>query len=77
LRHARPGSAQIALHRLYFGKSPEAGRINDNLMENPWNWTYSGSVFWAADTILGAVYLGVGYSSLGQGSACLMIGPRF
>ena len=46
-------------------------------MENPSGWTYSGSVYWAADTILGAVYLGVGYSSLGQGSAYLMIGPRF
>jgi NTE family protein len=72
------GSLPSALGRgLYFGTSLEAGRINDSLMQNPWGWTYSSSVFWAADTIMGAVYLGVGYSSLGQGSAYLMIGPRF
>jgi N6-adenosine-specific RNA methylase IME4 len=46
-------------------------------MENPWGWMYSSSVFWAADTVLGAVYLGAGYSSLSQSSAYLMIGPRF
>ncbi len=62
---------------VYVGTSLEAGRINDDLMEHPWDWTYSSSVFWAADTVLGAVYLGLGYSTLGQGSAYLMIGPRF
>jgi NTE family protein len=64
---------------VYLGASMEAGRINDSLMQNSWDWkwTYSNSVFWAADTVLGAVYLGLGYSSLGQGSAYLMIGPRF
>jgi NTE family protein len=62
---------------LYFGGSLEAGRIDDPLMKNSWDWVYSGSVFWVADTILGAVYLGYGHASLGQGTAYLMIGPRF
>lgn len=62
---------------LYLGISAEAGRINDPLMEDPWNWVYSGSVYWVADTILGAVYVGYGHASLGQGTAYLMIGPRF
>jgi NTE family protein len=62
---------------LYLGMSAEAGRMNDTLMKNPWSWIYSGSVFWAADTILGAVVLSYGYSSLDQSTAYLMIGPRF
>ena len=62
---------------LYFGMSVEAGRIDDDLMKDPWAWVYSGSVYWVADTVLGAVYLGYGHSSLGQGTAYLMIGPRF
>lgn len=62
---------------LYFGMSAEAGRINDYLMEKPWTWLYSGSVFWAADTVLGAVYLGYGHSSLRTDAVYLMIGPRF
>jgi NTE family protein len=62
---------------LYLGGSLEAGRINDELMKNPWDWVYGGSVFWVADTILGTVYLGYGLSSLSQRSAYLMVGPRF
>jgi NTE family protein len=62
---------------LYLGMSAEAGRINDTLMDKTWDWLYSGSVFWAADTVLGAVYLGYGHSSLGQDAVYLMIGPRF
>lgn len=62
---------------LYFGGSVQAGRINDPFMKDPWDWVYAGSVYWVADTILGAVYLGYGYSSLDQSAAYLMIGPRF
>jgi NTE family protein len=62
---------------LYVGTSLEAGRINDALMKDPWDWVSAAAVFWAADTILGVVYLGYGYSSLGQGSAYLVIGPEF
>jgi NTE family protein len=62
---------------LYVGMSAEAGRTDDPLMKNPWDWVYGGSVYWVADTVLGAVYLGYGISSLNQRSAYLMIGPRF
>lgn len=62
---------------VYLGGSLEAGRINDFLMEDPWEWVTSGSVFWGADTLLGPAYLGYGYSSLGQSSVYLTIGPHF
>ncbi len=76
--YRRYGSLPSQLGRgLYFGVSAEAGRINDELMEKNWDWLYSGSVFWAADTVLGAVYLGYGHSSLRTDAVYLMIGPRF
>jgi len=62
---------------MYFGMSLEAGRINDELMKDPWDWSGSGSVYWGADTVLGAVYLGYGLSSLDQSTFYLVIGPRF
>jgi len=62
---------------MYYGFSLEAGRINDNFMDKPWEWTSSGGIFWGADTLLGAVYIGYGYSSLNQGVWYLMIGPHF
>ena len=62
---------------LYWGVSLEGGRINDPLMEEPWYWMASGSAFWAADTLLGPTYFGYGYSSLGQGTIYLSIGPSF
>jgi NTE family protein len=62
---------------LYMGLSLETGRINDQLMEDPWGRVNAGSIFWGADTILGAVYIGFGYSSLNQNAWYLMIGPRF
>jgi NTE family protein len=62
---------------MYVGFTAEAGRIDDPLMENPWDWVSSGSIYWGADTVVGSVYLGYGYSSLGQGAAYLMIGPQF
>lgn len=61
----------------YIGFSLEAGRINDPFMQGPWDATHSASLYWGADTILGAVYIGYGYSDLGQNSLYLMIGPRF
>ena len=62
---------------LYLGVSLETGRINDQLMEEPWNWQTAGSIFWGADTILGRAYLGYGYNSLHQQAWYLMIGPHF
>ena len=58
----------------YAGLSIEAGRIDDPLMEDPWDWTSSGAIFWGADTILGTLFIGYGYSSLGQANAYLTIG---
>jgi NTE family protein len=60
----------------YLGFSVEGGRINDPLMQDPWDATYSASIYWGADTVLGAVYLGYGYSSLKEKALYLMIGPR-
>lgn len=61
---------------VYAGVSVEAGRVDDPLMKDAWEWVSAGSVFWGADTILGALYIGYGYTSLGQGSAYLSIGHR-
>jgi len=60
----------------YAGVSAEAGRINDQLMKDPWDWSSAVLVFWGADTILGTLFIGYGYSSLGQGNAYLTIGHR-
>jgi NTE family protein len=62
---------------IYLGMSAEAGRIDDPFMKEPWDWVYSGSVYWAADTVLGVVYFGYGYASINQGAAYLKIGPHF
>jgi len=62
---------------LYFGLSLESGRINDALMKDPWERVYAGSIFWGADTVLGALHIGWGYSSLHQRAWYLVIGPRF
>ncbi len=59
---------------VYAGFTAEAGRINDSFMKNPWDWSTSGAVFLGADTILGTLFIGYGYSSLGQGIAYLTIG---
>jgi NTE family protein len=61
---------------IYAGLTLEGGRINDPLMKDPWDWISAASVFWGTDTILGAISIGYGYSSLGQGSAYLIIGQR-
>ncbi len=62
---------------LYIGASLEGGRINDRLMKDPWDWVTAGAVYWGADTILGPIFVGYGYSSLGQGTVYLVVGPRF
>jgi NTE family protein len=63
---------------MYFGFSLESGEINDQLMKYPSAWINSGNVFWAADTILGDVYIGYGNSpKLEQDSWYLVIGPHF
>ena len=61
---------------VYAGLTAEAGRINDPFMKDPWDWVSAGSLFIAADTVLGAFYIGYGHSSLGQGTAYLTIGQR-
>jgi NTE family protein len=61
---------------VYAGFSVEAGRINDPFMKDPWDWVTAGSLFLAADTILGTFYIGYGHTSLGQGTAYLSIGQR-
>lgn len=43
--------------------SLEAGRTDDPLMKNPWDWVYGGSVYRVADTVLGAVYLATAFSA--------------
>jgi NTE family protein len=62
---------------MYLGMSLEAGRINDSLMKDPWDWVSGGSVYWGADTILGSIYVGYGLSSLNQSTWYLVIGPHF
>lgn len=62
---------------MYVGFSLESGRINNTLMLDPWERVTAGSLFWGADTVLGPVYLGFGYSSLKQSAWYLVIGPRF
>lgn len=52
-------------------------RINERFVRDPWDWVTAGGVYWGADTILGAVFVGYGYSSLSQDTLYLMIGPRF
>ncbi len=63
---------------MYLGLSLEAGRIDDTFLVNPWEIITSSSVFWGADTVLGTIYLGYGYSSLKQNSVYLVVsGPYF
>jgi len=62
---------------LYIGLSMEAGKINDQFMEDPSDWMSAGSIYWGAETILGAAYIGYGYTSQNQSVWYLTIGPRF
>ena len=75
--YRRIGDMPTQLGRgVYAGFTAEAGRMNDPLMKDPWDWVSAGSVFWGADTILGSISIGYGHSSLGEGSAYLVIGQR-
>ena len=62
---------------LYVGVSLESGRVDDPLMKDPWERVNSAAIYWGADTLLGAVYIGYGRSSLNQSSFYLVIGPKF
>ena len=62
---------------LYVGVSLESGRVDDPLMKDPWERVNSAAIYWGADTLLGAVYIGYGRSSLDQSSFYLVIGPQF
>jgi len=64
-------------HGMYFGFSLEAARINDEFLEKTWERMYAASIYWGADTVLGPVYIGYGYTSTNEGSWYLVIGPRF
>jgi len=62
---------------MYLGISLETGRIDDQINENPFDWIQAGSIYWGADTVLGALQIGYGRASTGQHSWYLEIGPKF
>ena len=62
---------------MFVGASLETGRIDDNLMQDSDDWSTGSSLFWGAETALGVAWLGLGYSSLGQQTLYLRIGPQF
>lgn len=64
---------------LYYGVFLEAGRIDNSTTPNPspYDWETSVSAYWGADTVLGTLIIGYGFSSLNQQTAYLMLGPRF
>lgn len=62
---------------VYLGASLQSGKINDVFLYDPNERIYSAGVYLGADTLLGALYIGYGRSSLNQSSWYLMIGPRF
>ena len=62
---------------MYYGAYFEAGRIDDPLKQDPYDWIRSVSAYWGADTVLGTLVIGYGVSSLNQRTAYLMLGPRF
>ena len=66
---------QDLLEGLYAGFSLEAGRVGGPLVPtNPTGLLKSGSLFVAADTFLGPVYLGYGYAAGGSRSFYLYLG---
>jgi NTE family protein len=59
----------------YSGISLEAGKMEDPLVEGtPEDWRRSGSVFLAADSILGPAYLAYGLTEDGQSSVYFYLG---
>ena len=64
--------------RMYAGISFEAGSVYGPL--DPVSWASlrrAGSVYAGADTVIGPVYLGLGYAEGGTKSVYLIIGQRF
>ena len=61
---------------LYAGLSLETGKINDGLMENPDERINAGSLFVAADTILGNLKISYGVTDTEQHTWYLQVGPR-
>lgn len=63
---------------LYFGASLEAGNIWDNTEKiNPAQLKYGAALFLGADTALGPLYLGTGFSQGGNQSLYLYLGLPF
>jgi NTE family protein len=62
---------------IYFGASLQSAKINDEFLDDPSDRIYSAGVYLGVDTLLGALYLGYGHSSLDQNSWYFVIGPRF
>jgi NTE family protein len=66
---------QKLLDGLYVGASAEVGRMTQPVVPgNLDNTLYSGAVFFGADTPIGPVYLGYGYTSGGYRSAYFFLG---
>lgn len=62
---------------MYMGMSVETGRINDLFLNDNSKFNTSGSIFWGADTILGAIYIGYGISNLNQNTFYLTINNNY
>jgi NTE family protein len=63
---------------MYAGFSLEAGAVYGPL--DPVSWASlrrAGSIYAGADTVVGPVYLGVGFAEGGRRSVYLIIGQRF
>lgn len=63
---------------IYGGFSIEAGDVWADARDfDAGNFTYGGSLFLGADTVLGAVHLGVGLTEGGNAAVYLQLGPVF
>jgi len=64
--------------RMYAGFSVEAGAVYGPLDSVSWaSLRRAGSIYAGADTVIGPVYLGVGYAEGGRRSVYLIVGQRF
>ena len=61
----------------YVGLSLESGSMEDPLDTDQGQRFNSISVFWGAETVLGAAYIGIGATDDGQEAGYFTIGPRF
>ncbi|MCS5711303.1 patatin-like phospholipase family protein [Candidatus Berkiella aquae] len=62
---------------VYLGGSLEAGKVWDNVNLSNERWVGSGSIFAAADTLLGPLYLAFGMTDNGHRAAHLALRPAF